>query len=882
MLKLRQQGGLRILTQRPRCRSRPNRYILPAVRPQAAMVYFRTAATRRSTYNGVAASFSALGAGLKYVYAAYPPDICPDPLPMKKKISHVGWSSPIVALLACCLLNFPASSASAQKIRLKDGRILIGKTLLISGVADNTYDSPHEGAAGKSKSIRLIDDDLRRMFIPHHSVASVISEMEQKQIKINLSKWHNVAQAGGTLSVVGPSLGITSFDEWGRRIYRMQTNKGALAVVQGITMLTPRYAKVEGLRGQPRTVVWDMRLATSSIPRDVLAKILDNAVSKDDPQDWLKIVRFYLQTERYGDARRELEKIIRRFPDMKKHEDLVSRLQQLGAERILKEIKLRRIAGQHQLVDRLLANFPTEEVPGETLQQVRETLEAYAEDTARLKKVHELIKKFSAELGSVEQRKLLASIITEITTDLSRNNLERMAPFLQLADDESMSVEERLSLAISGWLLGAEGAKQDFSLTVSLIPIRKVLLEYLRQPLAHERLTMLQAIESTEGASVPDVAKLLMYMKPPWEIPVEAEQEHGAFEMMAPGKTEHGDFRYLVQLPPEYDPYRRYPTLLVLNGVYNTPEQELNFWAGAQRRDESGNVLTARSGQAMRHGYITIAVEWMKPQQHKYEYSLRECEAVLSSLRDATRRFSIDTDRVFLTGHGVGGNAAWDFAQSHPDMWAGVIPFVAKRDPVMKYIQHYSENAEYVSLYFVAGEKDGLKMSQNAELWDKYLRKRYDTTVVEYQGRGMEPFHDEILHIFDWMALPNHRRKSSPKQFVCKIMRPWDNYFWWIEGQEFPNPVYPQEWPLRRARPTEVSCRVPKPNVLWAKTTSARTTIWLSPKLVDFSKPIEIKFNGRKLNKSHGSTAPSLNVLLEDVRTRGDRIRPFWAKVEIP
>ncbi len=778
-------------------------------------------------------------------------------------------------------LGFLAAPSQAQKVRLKDGRILEGKMLYITGVADSPVEAPGLDVEAKQTPILLVDDDLRRVFVPKLALASVVSPAAEPMVKIRLD-WQNVVQSGVTLGSVGPSLGIDEFDKFGRRIYRMRTREGPLAVVQGITELTPRYAKVEGLRGQPRAVVWDMRLATSSIPREVLAKILANAISKDDPQDWLQIVRFYLQSERYRDARRELEQILRRYPKMLELQAQVRQLRQLGARRILQEIELRRDAGQHELVDRLLANFPAEEVAGETLQQVRETIEQYAGDSAQLDRSKALLKGLLKELRSDDQRQLIQPIVDEINKEQSRNNLQRLVPFLQLADDETLPAEERIALAVSGWLLGAEGADRKFSLAVSLVQVREAVRDYLREPLAHKRVTLLQSIESAEGADVPDVAKLLAHMKPPWEVPSEAGQGHDLFELTAPGKTEFGDFRYLVQLPPEYDPYHRYPTLIALNGAYNTPEQELNFWAGAPPRDAEGKTVGHRGGQAMRHGYITLAVDWQKPQQHSYEYSFREHEAVLASLRDAIRRFSIDTDRVFLSGHGSGGDAAWDFAQSHPDMWAGVIPFVAKRHPKKKYIQHSWETAEHVPLYFVAGEKDGLKMSQNAELFDRYMRKHFDTTVVEYLGRGQEPFHDEIQHIFDWMALPNHRRTASPSQFECTVLRPWDNFFWWIEGHDFPKLVLPEQWSTQKARPTAVEGRVLKQNLLSARTASKATTFWLSPDVVDFTQPIEIKLNGRKVVNTGDAVRPELSVLLEDVRTRGDRFRPFWAKVELP
>ena len=772
------------------------------------------------------------------------------------------------------------SFAVAQKVQLKDGRILQGKMMVLPGVAKNPIASRSDDEQNQSMPILMVHDELRRTYVPKFFLDNVIDEGIETQIRIKL--WQNVSNSGGAISSVGPSLGITPFDEFGRRIYRMQTRDGPLAVVQGITEIAPRYVKVEGLRGQPRSPVWDMRLATSSIPRETLARILARAVSHDDPQNWLKVVRFYLQAERYREASFELEAVVRQFPEMEGLEPIARDLKRMGARRILQEIELRSAAGQHELVRRLLDNFPPEEVAGETLQQVREMTADYAGRTARLQSVKGLLQAVAEQVSDEDHRTLVQPLVQEIIANLTHNNLKRLVPFIQLADDASLSADEKVALATSGWVLGADGAKQKISVAISLLQVRDMVRKYLREPLAHERLTLLESIRSVEGADVPSLARLIAHMTPPWEIPEKGVREYGAYELTAPGQSENGDFRYLVQLPPEYDASRRYPTIVALNGAYNSPRQELEFWTGSPPRSEAGEMTGARRGQAMRHGYITIAIDWQKTQQYEYEYTLREHEAVLTCLRDAIRRFHIDNDRVYLTGHGMGGDAAWDLAVAHPDVWAGVLPFVAQFSQVKKYVQHYWENARYVPLYFVAGEKDGSRMSGNAAVLDKFFLKRFDATVVEYLGRGHEPFPDEVLEAFSWMELPTHRRRGSPPEFTCNTMRPWDNFFWWIEGRNFPNSVHPANWPLRNARPTQVYGRVQKANHLLAKTAAKQTTLWLSPDIVDFSKPIVITLNGRKLGIASGSTRPDPEVLLEDVRTRGDRHRPFWAKLQIP
>jgi dienelactone hydrolase len=282
----------------------------------------------------------------------------------------------------------------------------------------------------------------------------------------------------------------------------------------------------------------------------------------------------------------------------------------------------------------------------------------------------------------------------------------------------------------------------------------------------------------------------------------------------------------------------------------------------------------------MRHGYITIAVDWQKPHQYEYEFTGREHIAVLTSLRDATRRFSLDADRVFITGHDIGGEAAWDLAQSHPDLWAGAIPFVARAD---KYLVHYWRNAQFVPMCYVGGQLDGRTMKENAPAWDKQLRTPgFDATVVEYQGRGHEPFHDEILNLFDWMGRKS--RGPAPREFSCESLRPWDNFFWWLECQEFPEQLmmHPTDWSGRRARPARIEGKVLADNRLAAKTPAAQTTIWLRPDIVNFSKPLKLTINGRQLPAAKTNVQPDHVVLLEDVRTRADRQRPFWAKIEIP
>ena len=166
-------------------------------------------------------------------------------------------------------------------------------------------------------------------------------------------------------------------------------------------------------------------------------------------------------------------------------------------------------------------------------------------------------------------------------------------------------------------------------------------------------------------------------------------------------------------------------------------------------------------GQASRHGYIVIAPAWTSKGQRKYHYSAKEHAAVLYTLVDALQRFAIDTDRIFLTGHTLGGDAVWDIGLAHPDVWAGVIPIGATAkydDKSPQYVSFYWQNARHVPLYFVGGAKDGARLGLNSRDHNRYLtRGEIDAMIVEYLGRGHESYYDEILELFRWMNL--HERK---------------------------------------------------------------------------------------------------------------------------
>jgi hypothetical protein len=168
--------------------------------------------------------------------------------------------------------------------------------------------------------------------------------------------------------------------------------------------------------------------------------------------------------------------------------------------------------------------------------------------------------------------------------------------------------------------------------------------------------------------------------------------------------------------------------------------------------------------------------------------------------------------------------------------------------------------------------------------YDRYFKSQehvYDVTVVEYRGRGHDHFHDEILRIFDWMG--RKERNFFPKYIQAVSMRPFDNYFWWLETSDPPAKAMkePDEFPLPNGyQPARLDATI-QGNAIKIKSSFRKSRVWLTPDMVDFQQPLRVTVNGKLLKTPSGAVAgPDLLTLLEDVRTRGERRRPFWLKIE--
>ncbi len=120
--------------------------------------------------------------------------------------------------------------------------------------------------------------------------------------------------------------------------------------------------------------------------------------------------------------------------------------------------------------------------------------------------------------------------------------------------------------------------------------------------------------------------------------------------------------KYQVWVPAAYDASRKWPAILFLHGA-------------GERGDDNQKQISIGLGSALRDGNFDAQAIVIFPQcpiDQRWVGAPRKI--ALAALDAAEREFSIDRDRVSLTGMSMGGAGAWILAAEYPKRWSALAP----------------------------------------------------------------------------------------------------------------------------------------------------------------------------------------------------------------
>jgi predicted esterase len=807
------------------------------------------------------------------------------------------------AAFALLLLLGNCEGVGAQIVIMKDGFALQGvvkrETGMIADPGGLRIPAPTLGG------FFWIDDGPRRIALSHKQIQDVSGgDRSRGNEPVRLAnpylRLDHFRLPPGYITEVGP---------WSPKWDRTLKLNGRTRIDQHLSLLTSHYAKIEARRYN-----WTPHYLVDELNHGEVRSLLYNhpdlklTGSKEDAGKRFRVYRFFFEAGWFEDALTELARIESAFPDQSSKVETARRdVQRMLAAQAADLLDEGHRVGRHDWVQAHLADINRDDLDDKAKQRMRALQSTYETSRQNQALAQRYLQDLVGRVKSSPQHAFFTEAAQAISAELNPDTVERLEAFLRLAESTErnkegagQSPEEILALAVTGWLHGNQAAETKVEAAERLWRTRQFVLGLQRA----ESLLALQELVANyqrEGAlPFDELAQLIHFLPPPEPytaapvsvsalavraLPHPGASLYGALVTAAaalspplirlhtniPGTPRKGP-DYVAQLPPEYHPGRLYPVLFVLHDAGEKPEDVVPRW----------------SRHAARNGYFLVASEWDRTRRMAYDYTSFEQAAVTDVLRDLFRRFQVDPDRVFVAGHGEGGNMAYDVGLAHPDLFAGVVPISGRP---RFFARTYWHNAQYLPFYVVDGDADGDVAKDNRSQFDHWIPKGYPALYVQYKGRGHDWFDAEYPRIFDWMnrkkratALPDLGRSGNGGAFgeEFQSMRQTDNRFYWVGLEQLleQNVNDRSHW-SSRAGPATLQGHVGEGNKITLNAHGFKTlTLWFRQGMVDFEKPVTITLNMQIRTSNHPVT-PSLETLLEDFFLRGDRHRLYLAKVRL-
>lgn len=332
----------------------------------------------------------------------------------------------------------------------------------------------------------------------------------------------------------------------------------------------------------------------------------------------------------------------------------------------------------------------------------------------------------------------------------------------------------------------------------------------------------------------------------------------------------HGEENlYGLYVPKGYQPAQAYPLIICLHGAGFDGDTYLDRW---QPRLGERYLLACPSFEA---------AAWWTPEAE---------ELVLAVLREVTRNYHVDLDRVFLTGMSNGGVGTYLIGLNHTDLFAALIPMAgALPDALLPLL----DNARTTPFYLIHGAKDQVIPAKYSQAVQAYLQKRgYSVVYREHdQVHPMAGGHffprEELPALINW--LEKQRRIPPVRQITVVRDRDHPGRADWIRIDEI-SPDVGSFWaseqnPEETRRLAEglyarIEAKIESGNRIEVTVQHVRRySVLLNDQWVDLSQPVQIITNGEV--SFEGKVTPDAGVLLEETRRRPDPESLVLAAIEI-
>ncbi|MXX14142.1 MAG: hypothetical protein F4Z86_11960 [Gemmatimonadetes bacterium] len=210
---------------------------------------------------------------------------------------------------------------------------------------------------------------------------------------------------------------------------------------------------------------------------------------------------------------------------------------------------------------------------------------------------------------------------------------------------------------------------------------------------------------------------------------------------------------YRIFVPEGYTPDRSWPLIIGLHGASGSE----NTWLDRRRRGETENLCKHLSQE---RGYLFVAPSGRGPFTG---YRRIGGQDVMDVLDRVLSIYNIDPERVYLTGHSMGGGGTWILGLRHAEKFAAIAPIAASGRWVRS--RHVKPHAD-LPVLFSQGAKDMVALAEPARRTAKLLAKYMTNfTYTEYPDDTHNTiWYTALPSIFDFFDAHGRKEKGKSKK----------------------------------------------------------------------------------------------------------------------
>lgn len=298
----------------------------------------------------------------------------------------------------------------------------------------------------------------------------------------------------------------------------------------------------------------------------------------------------------------------------------------------------------------------------------------------------------------------------------------------------------------------------------------------------------------------------------------------------------------------------------------------------------SGDAETAKSpwnGAVSGAGWAAVFPEVLEKTEAAWGDENTEL-FVLELIEGMKNTYKIDTNRIYLGGHSMGGYGTWTIGGRHADLFAGLMAFAGAATPYRN--KNNSKQIEGIQVGI-------LPNLRNVPIYVFHSkddpRVDFETNEFAVAALGkLQKEHGGYLHHFDAVdgrghAFPDPKpaiefvqkkpRDPRPKTFLWQPFRKWKRMFYWLWWDN-PDPAAIVKAEIKSR--TEIQLSITGP-----KDPPSGLSVLLDERLVDMDKEIVIVVNGQE--KFRGVPLRSLAVMVQTAAERRDPEMIFSARVKL-